>query len=414
MIPKPVDLAATASNALSERNFMRDVFVHVPNPGDHYSPRTGSAIISIIYELARAHAAVGGATKVLVSRGSTTGYPPYSTGELVEVEGAMALPDARRKALDVLAGGLVHHRPFMSRAYRGAIDYVCAHPESITIVHNEPGVITSMRTAAPEAKLCFWVNNDLFRTYGARETRAVVRACDWVVCCSSYIASGILRKIGPASGLEEKVHVVLNGVDAEKFRPVQARPDGPPVILFVGRVVEQKGPDLLVRAARILRTKGLDFRLRVVGSAGFAKSGSLTPYEESLRALAEGLKDVVEFIPFVPREQVPVLLQEAAVFCVPSNWDDPCPLAVLEGLACGLPMVVSSRGGIPEECGDAALYFDPPDVDMLAHHIEALITDSNKRANLGSAARRRAELSTWGERYRQFLTVVLRKEPDKI
>ncbi len=387
--------------------FMKDVLVQVPNPGDHYSPRTGSAIISIIYELARLHAASGGIPQVVVTKGTTHGYPPYTVGALVEVVGATALPGRRGKVLDMLAGAVTHRRPLMSVAYRGAVGYARAHPESLIVVHNEPGAITSMRAAAPKARLCFWANNDLFRTYGGREARAVVRACDWVVCCSNYIAEGIRGKIGPASGLEEKIHVVLNGVDIEKFRPSERRlGGGPPVVLFIGRVVEQKGADLLLRAALLLRERGLDFKLRIVGSSGFVDSGRLTPYEESLRGLAGGLRGTVEFVPFAPREQIPTLLQGADVFCVPSNWDDPCPLTVLEGLACGLPMVVSRRGGIPEECGDAALYFDPPDVNTLAHHLGTLIVGPEERARLGAAARRRAEASSWGIRYQQFLAIV--------
>lgn len=385
---------------------MPETIIQIPNPGDHYSPATGSATISIIYEISRAHVAAGGDAKVVVSKGTAIGYPPYPVGELVEVGMAMALPGKRQKVLDVLAGTALHRRPFMSAAYSGAIEYVAKNPDGVVIVHNEPGMLTALRRAAPSARICFWAHNDLFRTYGGPETRAVVRACDRVVCVSDYIAGGIRRKIGTDGGLYKKIHVVLNGVDVERFKPAGREPVGPPLILFVGRVVEQKGPDLLLKAALMLKRRGLDFRVRIVGSGGFSAAGGLTPYEEALRGIARELGDRLEFRPFVPREQVPSQLQEAAIFCVPSSWDAPCPLTVLEGLACGLPMVVARRGGIPEECGDAALYFAPPDVEALAEQLERLIRNPEERRRLGAAARARAEQSAWAVRYEQLMAAL--------
>jgi glycosyltransferase involved in cell wall biosynthesis len=271
-------------------------------------------------------------------------------------------------------------------------------------------MLTALRRVAPAAKICFWANNDLFRTYTGAETRAVVGACDCVVCCSDYIAGGIRRKIGTDGGLNKKIRVVLNGVDVGRFSPAQGIPPsgGAPLILFIGRVVKQKGPDLLLRAALALKRRGLDFRVRIVGSGGFSAGFPLTQYEQSLRGIARDLGDRLEFRPFVPREQVPQQLRQASIFCVPSNWDDPCPLAVFEGLACGLPMVVSRRGGIPEQCGDAALYFDPPDSGALAGQLESLIRNPEERRRLGAEARLRAEQSTWAVRYEQLMAALAR------
>jgi len=77
-------------------------------------------------------------------------------------------------------------------------------------------------------------------------------------------------------------------------------------------------------------------------------------------------------------------------------------LTVAEGLASGLPMVVSRRGGIPEVAGDAALYFQPPDHRELALAIGRLLDSPQERKSLGVRARRRAELVTWEHQYTEL------------
>ena len=70
-----------------------------------------------------------------------------------------------------------------------------------------------------------------------------------------------------------------------------------------------------------------------------------------------------------------------------------------EGLASGLPIIASRRGGISEALGDVGLYFEPPDVGILANHLERLLRDSEERFRLGKLSRQRAEESTWEKRY---------------
>src|SRR5205823_3405423 len=99
----------------------------------------------------------------------------------------------------------------------------------------------------------------------------------------------------------------------------------------------------------------------------------------------------------------------ADIFCVPSNWDDPCPLTVAEGLAAGLPMVVSSRGGIPEVAGNAALYFAPPNIVELAARLATFLDDPSQRREYATRARRRAGEITWDQQY-----LLLREEIAKL
>jgi glycosyltransferase involved in cell wall biosynthesis len=139
--------------------------------------------------------------------------------------------------------------------------------------------------------------------------------------------------------------------------------------------------------------------VRIVGSAGFAPSQTLTPYEEELRKLAQVLGDSVEFQASVDREQLLREYQAASIFCAPSNWDDPFPLTVLEAMSCGKPVIASNRGGIPEGGGNDIFYFKPPDVDELAEHLAALVDDAALRAEWGKRARKRVQRFAWKNQY---------------
>lgn len=367
--------------------------IHLPTPGDHYSPATGSAVMTIIYELVREHARRGGETRIVVGHGTRHDYP---VGTSVEV-GFPPLLSRNQKLVDAVLGRFGLPRRFGISLYEPALGAIDRDFEGPLFVHNDPAPIRMLKRRRPGARVCLYLNNVVFRPYSRRELRRILDAVDVAVCVSGFIADDVEARAG---GRRDKLAIVHNGVDTARFRPVERHAaDGEPMVLFLGRVIPEKGPDLLLRAARKLAGGTRRFRVRVVGSAGFSATDPLSAYEHDLRELAEPIADRVEFRPFTDREAILDEYRQASIFCVPSNWDDPCPLTVLEGLACGLPTVAARRGGIPEIGGDAALYFRPPDVDALAEQLAHLIDDERARAELGARARARAEGLSWSTRY---------------
>ncbi len=368
-------------------------FLHVPTPGDHYSPATGSAVMTIIHALSRRHAAAGGASRIVVGAGTRHDYP---VGVCVEVAFG-PLPTRRQKLLDAAAGRIGLGRPFADRLYAPALGAIEPDFDGVVFLMNAPGAVGPFRQKLGDAKLVLYVHNELFKTYSRREARRVVGAADAVVCVSRFMADRLTAKLGRP---DPKVRAVLNGVDTDRFTPKRIGKNPLPVILFVGRVLPEKGPDLLVRAAAKLAAKGRRFVLRIVGSSNFSVADPPTVYERDLRRLAGPLGDAAQFRPFVGRDGVAAEYQAADIFCAPSNWDEPCSLTVPEAMACGLPTVAARRGGLPEVGGDAVLYFDPPDVDALADQLDRLLADPDARADLGGRARSAAVARLdWARRY---------------
>jgi glycosyltransferase involved in cell wall biosynthesis len=175
--------------------------------------------------------------------------------------------------------------------------------------------------------------------------------------------------------------VVPNGVDGALFSPARdGRRVEEPTVVFAGRMDDQKGVDVLLRAVSLLSPRP---RLRLVG-------GGWKDAEYRRLAAELGLGERVEFLGQVPRADLPVLLRSASVVAVPSRYEN-LPLSVLEGMACGVPVVVSRVGGVPEMIDDGVEgTLVPAEVpEALAAALDRLLRDHALAAKMGAAGRRR-------------------------
>ena len=342
-----------------------------------------------------------------MGRGTRHDYP---VGHCLEVDYLIS-PNPRQKMVDVFLSRTGLPRQLETTIYRPASRAIASDFDGPIFILNAPGALPVFKAQHPRSQVCLYAVNALFRTYNRAEARRIVSVADRVICCSEFIANDLQMRLGATSN---KIHVVHNGVDVQKFKPLPLQNDedevdseveeAVPTILFVGRAVPEKGPDLLLRAAcKIFGARGARrrrFKVRIVGSAGFVAKSRLSAYETELRRIAEPLGENVVFQASVDRDRLLDEYQAASIFCAPSNWDDPFPLTVLEAMSCGLPVVTSCRGGIPESGGDDVFYFRPPDVEELASHLAALIDSALLRQEWGARARRRVQRFAWENQYR--------------
>jgi glycosyltransferase involved in cell wall biosynthesis len=212
------------------------------------------------------------------------------------------------------------------------------------------------------------------------------------VCVSSYVARDVER-LSPRLGAR---HVVRNGVDTEHFTPGGARAGRPFTVAFSGRLITLKGIDTLIAAFAVLRRRVPDARLVLAGGGNASYWGD--------RAADAGLgRDAVSFLGHVPYADMPSFLHGADALVLPSRSES-MPYAVLEAMACGLPVVATRVGGIPEIIDDGrnGVLFRPNNHTSLAGHLSALAEDVGLRARLGKAARQTAiDRHTLGEMVRQ-------------
>ncbi len=206
--------------------------------------------------------------------------------------------------------------------------------------------------------------------------------------------------------IAEKFVVMGHPVDGERFRPpARTEEAGPVRVVVVSRLLPEKGLHYVLEAMQPLLRAG-SAELQIVGAGPLR---GLLQREVRER----GVADRVEFLPPVPHERLPALLGAADLFvnhaAGNSVWEEYFGALNVEAMACGLPCVVSSDGGIPwviREKG-VALLVQSRDVAGLRQALSLLVRSPERRRRMGERARAYAlqhyGLDVVGERYHRML-----------
>ena len=208
---------------------------------------------------------------------------------------------------------------------------------------------------------------------------------DAVVCISDYARSQIMMLCEPDRW--PRLHIVHCGVDVRQFSPLASPSEPHPLrLLFLGRLVFEKGPIVLVEALGLLRAGGVDAQLTIVGR------GTRPTSRSNSRSATSGSTDHVELVGAVPPNEARDHYQRADVFCLPS-FAEGVPVVLMEAMSCGLPVVTTYITGIPELVTDGVDGFTvtPGRADRLADALREL-TDSERRREMGTSGRKKVEM----------------------
>jgi glycosyltransferase involved in cell wall biosynthesis len=186
-------------------------------------------------------------------------------------------------------------------------------------------------------------------------------------------------------GLAEKdVPVLHTGVDADLFRPCVGPKERRPTIVFVGKLVENKGVLQLAEAARDLLSEFPDLQLWMIGGGDAAIIQRL---EEIGRQGSS--PDFLHLRGFARREELPKILSRAHIFAAPSIYEGGPGFVYLEAMSCGLPVVACSGSGASEVItpGRTGFLVPPKDLAALTDTLRPLLSDEALRDSIGRRAR---------------------------
>jgi colanic acid/amylovoran biosynthesis glycosyltransferase len=218
------------------------------------------------------------------------------------------------------------------------------------------------------------------------------------VSAAHCVSASIMRE-AVGFGLDPaKARVIRPGVDPELFRPADgspasngARPGGALRVLMVGWLRWEKGYEYALEAIRELSDRGIVARLDIVGSVPFERRGPSTERERIVHTVTElGLEQHVRLLGRLSSAEIVDRLRASDVFLHPSVTEG-LPLAIVEAMACGLPIVASDCGGVSEAVteGVEGLLVPPRDSACLADALERLARDPGIGRRMGAAGRAR-------------------------
>jgi glycosyltransferase involved in cell wall biosynthesis len=256
------------------------------------------------------------------------------------------------------------------------------------------------RAIHPEQKLVVVCWENIPRRYhriwtAARRAGAVMKRAD-VIICATHAARAALE-LPP--GFAGNVTQIYPGVDQTDSRPPASGASATehrsesnggaalPVILFVGRLQRSKGLHLLLGAMQTLRD-----RMKQNAALWVVGGGSPEPFQKLTSSL--GLSDRVKFFGALSNHEVREKMAAADLFCQPSlitpNWMEQFGFAMVEAMACGLPVVAFDSGSIREVAGEDAAYASVADPESLAGAIARLLRDPAQARARGERLRQRA------------------------
>lgn len=233
---------------------------------------------------------------------------------------------------------------------------------------------------------------------------------DAVIAVSEGMKEAILRAYPRID--EDRVHVVLNGIDTQLWQPRPTFDDAEnsvlrelgvdpdrPIVTFVGRITRQKGVEHLVKAAR-----SFDPEIQLVLCAGAPDTEEIGKRTAALVDTLRGERTGVFWVQeMLPKEKIQEIESASDVFVCPSIYE-PLGIVNLEAMACGTAVVASNVGGIPEvvvdgETGSLVPYDEADPVgfeNSLAEAVNALVANTTKVKEFGEAGRQRAvDVFSW-------------------
>lgn len=220
-----------------------------------------------------------------------------------------------------------------------------------------------------KGKYYYHAHNEIYNSFGNDD---LLKDCKKFICVSNYIKNCIEKALNISD--EAKFTVLRNRVDEQKFKNIDnsqikefmhkySIPEGFTLFTFTGRLNPEKGVKELLIAYKNARPS--NSKLIIAGSYFFG-SGMKSDYEIELEKIAKDIRNQIVFTGNIEYSDMPKLYHISDIIILPSIWNDPAPLTVVESLTCGKPLITTYSGGIPEYANERNSLIYPVDDNLIS------------------------------------------------
>lgn len=267
-------------------------------------------------------------------------------------------------------------------------DYDCI------LLENSPGHAYKLSQRGYK-NIILHLHNDLLNSK-TRYHDAIFNGLTGILTVSDYVKERV-STILPS----EKIQTVYNGIDLNSFSPKKITSvhrkevgfsEDDFVMVYSGRINKEKGIAEIIDSMLHFKDNP-QIKLLVLGSSFFENANSEDTFVRSLKDKAKEIESRIVFTGFVPYNDVPDYLRLADIAVLPSMWEEPFGLTIVEAMAVGLPLITTRSGGIPEICEGVATILEKDNiVNNLSSAILDLYEHPQKRKQMTAASVERAKL----------------------
>jgi glycosyltransferase involved in cell wall biosynthesis len=222
----------------------------------------------------------------------------------------------------------------------------------------------------------------------------VLKQAEHIICDSVSTANDVIHYFKIP---EHKITPILLAHDADHFRFLDLPTQN--YFLYLGRIDPYKNLQRLITAFSALPNHS-NYQLWIVGPADRRYTPALIAHAEQLN-----LTNQIKFLDYLPYAQLPTVINQAMALVFPTLWEG-FGLPVLEAMACGTPVITSNLSSVPEVAGDAALMINPYQVSEITEAMEAIVNNSELRAQYRTLGMARASQFSWEKTGRDTAAVL--------
>lgn len=276
------------------------------------------------------------------------------------------------------------------------------HTFDVVHVFNRPKYVSKYKDAAPKSRFVLSLHNEMFakKKITLKNGMKTINTVENIMTVSDYIGRTITKRFPKA---KSKIKTVYSGCDLHDYIPIWSSKaeairaklrrkyglKNKKVILFVGRLSENKAPHNLVKAMEHILPKHKDAVLVITGGKWFSDDG-MNGYVRYLYKLAKPLGKKVIFTKYIPSNKIAKHYLIGDVFACSSQWQEPLARVHYEAMGAGLPIVTTKRGGNGEiithkENGMLVKKYKKP--KAFAKAINFLLSNPKRAANMGKKGR---------------------------
>ena len=261
--------------------------------------------------------------------------------------------------------------------------------EAVILEHNIP-MVWMIKWSGYKGKYFHHLHN-LPRTNA--KCMGTLNKCAKFLCISQYMVNDIMDEASPIGPVaKERTQILFNCIDTSLFRPIERSKlsiskevfgisPNSKVLIFAGRITWEKAIEKIFEALGFIKAENVE--LLVVGDMAMANQEK-SPYAGKLISMARKHQGKIHFTGYVQHDKLPEFYNLADLAILPSMWEEPAGLTMVEAMACGIPVITTRSGGIPEYVGDAGIVLNRDEnlSRNIAASVDLLLEDNELYCNL--------------------------------